>query len=145
MQSTTSPATGIGLGSQPRPRVSPHERLTSLGLTPLGRASEFADDIYSLMAKTPLFSGLDMGETRTLGAFMYVYDAPAGLTLINEGDAGDFMVLLMSGTLSVALGEPWLCVGGPDDPRCSVHVRQPVRRTRTSRAARSSPSTRLSG
>ena len=60
-------------------------------LTPLvfGRASEFADDIYGLMAKTPLFSGLDMAETHTLGAFMYVYDAPAGLTLINEGDAGD--------------------------------------------------------
>ena len=32
---------------------------------------------------------------------MYVYDAPAGLTLINEGDAGDFMVLLMSGMVDV--------------------------------------------
>ena len=87
--------------AQSRSRVSPHERLTALGLNPLGRANEFADDIYSLMAKTPLFSGLDMNETRVLGGFMYVYDAPAGLTLINEGDSGDFMLLLMSGMVDV--------------------------------------------
>jgi len=84
-----------------RSPVSPHERLTSLGMVPLGRASEYADDIYSLMAKTPLFSALDIAESRALGAFMYVYDAPPGLTLITEGDGGDFMVLLMSGMVDV--------------------------------------------
>lgn len=101
MQPTTHVANASAQASSGRSRVSPHERLTGMGLTPLGRASEFADDIYGLMAKTPLFSGLDMAETHTLGAFMYVYDAPAGLTLINEGDAGDFMVLLMSGMVDV--------------------------------------------
>jgi len=84
-----------------RSPVSPHERLTSLGMVPLGRASEYADDIYALMAKTPLFSALDIAESRALGAFMYVYDAPPGLTLITEGDGGDFMVLLMSGMVDV--------------------------------------------
>lgn len=101
MQSNTNAGTGLGQGAAGRPRVSPHERLTAMGLSPLGRASEFADEIYGLMARTPLFSGLDMSETHTLGAFMYVYDAPAGITLINEGDAGDFMVLLMSGMVDV--------------------------------------------
>ena len=98
MQATS---TSASVSASQRSRISPHERLTGLGMTPLGRASEFADDIYALMAKTPLFSGLDMSETRILGAFMYVYDAPAGLTLINEGDSGDFMVLLMSGMVDV--------------------------------------------
>ncbi len=87
--------------TQSRARATPHERLAALGLTPLGRANEFADDIYALMAKTPLFSGLDMNETRVLGGFMYVYDAPAGVTLINEGDSGDFMLLLMTGMVDV--------------------------------------------
>ena len=94
-------SSAVADSTQSRSRVTPHERLAALGLIPLGRANEFADDIYALMAKTPLFSGLDMNETRVLGGFMYVYDAPAGVTLINEGDSGDFMLLLMSGMVDV--------------------------------------------
>jgi CRP/FNR family cyclic AMP-dependent transcriptional regulator len=82
-------------------RQTPHERLSTIGLRPLGRASEFADDIYALMAKTPLFSSLDIEETRKLGAFMYVYEASAGVTIISEGETGDFMMLLMSGMVDV--------------------------------------------
>ncbi len=82
-------------------RSTPHERLIALGLKPIGRASEFADQIHTLMARTPLFSGLDIDETRTLGAFMYVYEAPPGVTVINEGETGDFMVLLMQGMVDV--------------------------------------------
>ena len=82
-------------------RRTPHERLLAVGLKPIGRASDFADQIHGLMAKTPLFSGLDMDETRKLGTFMYVYEAPPGVTVINEGEAGDFMMLLMQGMVDV--------------------------------------------
>jgi CRP/FNR family transcriptional regulator, cyclic AMP receptor protein len=80
---------------------SPHERLLALGLKPMGRASDFSEEIYGMMAKTPLFSGLDIEETRKLGAFMYVYEAPAGITIINEGESGDFMMLLIKGMVDV--------------------------------------------
>lgn len=83
------------------PGLSTHERLIALGLLPQGRATEFAGDLYDLMARTPLFSSLSLDETRMLGGYMQVFDAPAGLTLINEGDAGDFMLLLMSGMVDV--------------------------------------------
>ena len=82
-------------------RQTPHERLSAIGLRPIGRANEFADEIHALMARTPLFSGLDIEETRKLGAFMYVYEAPAGVTIIGEGETGDFMLLLMSGMVDV--------------------------------------------
>ena len=82
-------------------RRTPHERLLAVGLKPIGRASDFADQIHGLMAKTPLFSGLDMDETRKLGTFMYVYEAPPGVTIINEGETGDFMMLLMQGMVDV--------------------------------------------
>jgi CRP-like cAMP-binding protein len=82
-------------------KSTPHERLLSLGLKPIGRASEFAAEIHTLMAKTPLFSGLDMEETRKLGAFMYVYEVPPNVRIINEGEAGDFMMLLMTGMVDV--------------------------------------------
>lgn len=101
--STIKPAGGAAAGvkSDAPIRQTPHERLTAIGLRPIGRASEFADEIHTLMAKTPLFSGLDMEETRKLGAFMYVYEAPVGVTLISEGEAGDFMTLLMHGMVDV--------------------------------------------
>ncbi len=41
------------------------------------------------------------GKRRKLGTFMYVYEAPPGVTIINEGEAGDFMMLLMQGMVDV--------------------------------------------
>jgi CRP-like cAMP-binding protein len=101
--STIRPAAEPAAAGKPESpiRQTPHERLSAIGLRPIGRASEFADEIHGLMAKTPLFSGLDMEETRKLGAFMYVYEAPAGVTIISEGEAGDFMMLLMNGMVDV--------------------------------------------
>jgi CRP/FNR family transcriptional regulator, cyclic AMP receptor protein len=87
--------------SQAATRQSPHERLTAMGLRPVGRASDYAGEIHALMAKTPLFSSLEVEETRKLGEFMYVYDAPPGVTVISEGEAGDFMALMMSGMVDV--------------------------------------------
>jgi CRP/FNR family transcriptional regulator, cyclic AMP receptor protein len=97
-------ATESSLNPTTRPanqKPTPHERLLALGLKPIGRASEFADEIHVLMARTPLFSGLDIDETRKLGAFMYVYEAPPGVTVISEGESGDFMMLLMNGMVDV--------------------------------------------
>ncbi len=82
-------------------KKTPHERLTGLGLKPIGRAADFSDEIHNLMSKTPLFAGLDLDETQKLGSFMYVYEAPAGVTLISEGESGDFMLLLMDGMVDV--------------------------------------------
>ena len=104
---TQAPDTSVPL-AMPEPaaraqstKQTPHERLLAMGMRPVGRASEFSDEIHALMARTPLFSGLDIDETRKLGAFMYVYEAPAGITLITEGETGDFMMLLMTGMIDV--------------------------------------------
>lgn len=97
-------ATESTLNASNRPlahKQTPHERLLALGLRPVGRASEFADEIHGMMARTPLFSGLDIDETRKLGTFMYVYEAGSGVTVISEGETGDFMMLLMSGLVDV--------------------------------------------
>ena len=98
----SSPDVGVSVPAKSAgPRQTPHERLLSMGLRPVGRASEFSDEIHDLMSRTPLFSGLDIDETRQLGAFMYVYEAPPGVTVISEGESGDFMMLLMSGMVDV--------------------------------------------
>jgi CRP-like cAMP-binding protein len=82
-------------------RPSPHERLRALGLKPIGRGNQFAQEVQALMSQTPLFAELDAAETLKLCNFMYVYEVPAGVTLISEGEAGDFMVLLMAGMVDV--------------------------------------------
>jgi CRP/FNR family transcriptional regulator, cyclic AMP receptor protein len=82
-------------------KKTPHERLLGMGLKPIGRAADFTDELHTLMSKTPLFSGLDLDDTRKLGAFMYVYESAAGVTLISEGEGGDFMLLLMEGMVDV--------------------------------------------
>ena len=105
MAPAPTPSTASGQNAQAAAaaasKKSPHERLTAIGLKPIGRAADFSDELHSLMAKTPLFSGLDMEDTRKLGAFMYVYEAAAGVTLISEGESGDFMLLLMDGMVDV--------------------------------------------
>jgi CRP/FNR family transcriptional regulator, cyclic AMP receptor protein len=100
MQASATAIPTAAARSEPATQT-PHERLSAMGLRPIGRASEFADEIHALMAKTPLFSSLDVAETRKLGGFMYVYDAPPGVTVISEGETGDFMALMMSGMVDV--------------------------------------------
>ena len=82
-------------------RASVHERLLRMGLCPVGRASDFTAEVHDLMTRTPLFAELDPAQTQRLGGFMHVYDVPAGTTLITEGEAGDFMLLLMHGMVDV--------------------------------------------
>ncbi len=82
-------------------KQSPHERLIAMGLKPIGRGTDYSDELHNLMAKTPLFAGLEIVESRKLGSFMYVYEAQAGVTLITEGENGDFMLLLMDGMVDV--------------------------------------------
>jgi CRP/FNR family transcriptional regulator, cyclic AMP receptor protein len=98
-QTVAGSASGAQVGLAAK--LTPHERLTQLGLKPIGRGSEFSDELHQLMSRTPLFSGLDPAETEKLGAFMYVYEAPAGTTIITEGESGDFMLLLVQGMVDV--------------------------------------------
>ena len=80
---------------------TPHERLAALGLTEAGDASAHAGEIHELMLRTPLFAGLSIEDTRNLGTYMRIYEAEPGITLINEGEPGDFMMLLMDGLIDV--------------------------------------------
>ena len=48
MQPNTNAPGGAVHANLGRSRVSPHERLTGMGLTPLGRASEFGSESASM-------------------------------------------------------------------------------------------------
>ena len=101
-----SPGSSPGDGDPTSPalsdaRASVHERLLSLGAEPIGRASDFAAEVHALMDRTPLFADLDEAQTRRLGESMQVYEVPAGACLIDQGEIGNFMMLLLVGTVDV--------------------------------------------
>jgi len=90
--------------AEPPVASTPHERLSAIGLRPVCLTAAHAADVRALMAAAPLFSELTDAEARRLAAFFFVYDAPAGVTVIAEGDVGDFMLLLMTGAIEVVRG-----------------------------------------
>jgi len=70
-------------------------------LESLGDAAQFASRIHGLIAFSPLFENFSLAEMRLLSHFMQVYRSGPGVEIIREGDAGDFMVLLIEGRIEV--------------------------------------------
>jgi len=71
------------------------------GMKSLGPARAFAAEMHRLIAHSPLIEELTLAEVTTLGDFMTVYEAPPKTTIIGEGEVGDFMIMVISGTIDV--------------------------------------------
>jgi CRP-like cAMP-binding protein len=104
MPASPSPSATAELHDGPSAVPTLDERLSAIGLRPVGQASACAADIRALMAAAPLFSGLADADAERLAAFFFVHDAPAGVTVITEGEIGDFMLLVMTGEIEVVRG-----------------------------------------
>jgi CRP/FNR family cyclic AMP-dependent transcriptional regulator len=82
-----------------------HARLGQL--ESLGDATQFAGKIHGLITFSPLFENFNMAEIRLLTRFMLVYRAKTGSEVIREGEAGDFMILLIEGKIEVFKQDRW--------------------------------------
>src|SRR4051812_26468554 len=67
----------------------------------LGDAVDFASQIQALVPKCPLLENFSTGEARLLTHFMQMYRAGAGTEIIREGEAGDFMLMILEGKVEV--------------------------------------------
>ena len=76
-------------------------------LEALGEATQFAAQIHSLIAYSPLFENFNVSEVRLMSHFMQVYRAEMGVEVIREGDPGDFMMLLLEGRIEVLKQDRW--------------------------------------
>lgn len=77
------------------------ERARLAQLESLGDATQFAGRIHRLITYSPLFENFNLAEIRQLSHFMQVYRTEPGVEIIREGEAGDFMVLLIEGKSEV--------------------------------------------
>jgi CRP-like cAMP-binding protein len=87
------------------PDSIPMNRLSHL--EPLGEATQFAAQIHSVIAQSPLFENLNLAEIRLMSHFMQVYSAEPGLEIIQEGEPGDFMMLMLEGSIEVFRRDRW--------------------------------------
>ncbi len=67
----------------------------------LGMADKFVDDILEIINHIKLFEGFSVDEVRVLCHYMECYAAPRNYTLLQEGDDGDYLLLLLSGGVEV--------------------------------------------
>ncbi|HXC40551.1 MAG TPA: cyclic nucleotide-binding domain-containing protein [Burkholderiales bacterium] len=72
-----------------------------------GDAVPLAATLHGLIERSPLFENFSLSEIRLLSHFMQVYFAPSGTEVIHEGDAGDFMMLLVEGRIEVLKRDRW--------------------------------------
>ena len=67
----------------------------------LGDAIPFVDRILGLIEHITVFSDFDRVEIAALAHYMRCYRAPAGIEVIVEEEPGDFMLLLIDGTMEI--------------------------------------------
>ena len=67
----------------------------------LGDATKFSPQIHALIPRCHLLENFSPAEVRLLAHFMNVYQAPAGVEIIREGEGGDFMLMVIEGRVEV--------------------------------------------
>ncbi|HSV55313.1 MAG TPA: cyclic nucleotide-binding domain-containing protein [Burkholderiaceae bacterium] len=77
------------------------QQLQGMGLELVGHCGSLAERGPQLLQRCALLEGFTTAEANTLGAAMLLVRAQPGQTLIAEGDLGDWMLILLSGTVDV--------------------------------------------
>lgn len=71
------------------------------GLSALGPAEAFAQQVCAALSRAMPFSGLAPDEARALCAWMTVHQAEAGATLLKEDDPAEFMLVILDGAVEL--------------------------------------------
>ena len=67
----------------------------------LGDATPFVERILEIIEHIQVFEDFDRHEIEALARYMRCYRAPAGVEVIVEDEPGDFMVLLIDGSMEI--------------------------------------------
>ena len=76
-------------------------QLQAAGLEVLGQCADLADITHGWRHEASLLEDLSAAEANALGALMPRVRAKADQVLIREGDLGDWMLIILSGTVDV--------------------------------------------
>ncbi|HXM80924.1 MAG TPA: cyclic nucleotide-binding domain-containing protein [Burkholderiales bacterium] len=73
----------------------------------LGDATRFASQMRALIPRCALLENFSQPEVLLLAHFMEMYRAEAGMEIIQEGDGGDFMLMIVEGKVEVHKRDRW--------------------------------------
>lgn len=76
------------------------------GLEWLGRADKYEDDIFEIINHIKLFDKFSKEEVKSLCRFMQCYASPRDYKLLQEGAAGDYLLLVLTGEVAVTKAVP---------------------------------------
>lgn len=77
--------------------MSPDKTTIYADLAYLGSAERYVQDVAEVVEHIALFDDFTESEIVALAHYMICYSAPKDYTLLNEGDSGDYLLLLLSG------------------------------------------------
>ena len=77
------------------------EQLDAAGLTVFGCCASLSADAADLLQTAPLLQDLTPEEADILGAYMLLVRAQPGQVMIREGESGEWMMLILKGTVDV--------------------------------------------
>lgn len=89
------------------PSLNYYERFRMLGCRADGSATRYADQIHALVSKSPILEDRSLDEVRKLAGYMDVWTTPGIVNIINEGEPGDFMILVIGGSVEVVKKDRW--------------------------------------
>ena len=67
----------------------------------LGDATPFIGRIHEIITSIQMFDDFNSAELAEFSRYMRCYHAPQGIEIICEGEAGDFMLLILEGNIEV--------------------------------------------
>ena len=70
-------------------------------LVPLGPVSDYLEDILEVLSPLALFEGFSKLECGELCEYLECFGAPSNVTFIREGEAGNFLVIVLTGRILV--------------------------------------------
>ena len=84
----------------------------------LGSGGPYVEQIFGIVGRSPFFAEFERHDIELLADYMGIYRAQPGQAILREGDEGDFMIFVVSGSVDIyknnAQGERQLMTGvGP--------------------------------
>ena len=70
-------------------------------LLALGSADQYEEEIFEIINEIKLFGTFSLDEVKSLCCFMQCYASPSDHTILNEGENGDFLILILTGSVEV--------------------------------------------
>lgn len=70
-------------------------------IEPLGDATPFVDRILDIIGHIRLREDFEAEDIACLARYMVCFRVPAGIEIIQEGEAGDFLLLVIEGTIEI--------------------------------------------